>query len=94
MSAFFNTWKIATEETCRGPWLGEPNGVHFRCALCGHKFVPGDEYIAVYTNDLLVGGGNPLMCSTHRAPILAMRALWIERCQEYLSEKFWWFRRH
>lgn len=35
---------VATTEECLFPWSGGKDGKHFRCYLCGHRFVPGDTY--------------------------------------------------
>ena len=96
MSDFFNVPKIATEEHCKARWsLGKP-GEFFRCALCGHKFVPGDEFTICYTNDMLGSGGNPICCSAHGS-VPQLRAQWKDRCEEYShfkDDRFWFFTKH
>ena len=90
---FFNTPKIATAEDCVLPWSGGKNGKYFRCALCGHKFVPGDGYTIAYTNDIPGGGGNPICCTSHGEPA-SLREQWRERSAEWAAitkDKFWRF---
>jgi hypothetical protein len=43
-----NVPQIATKEHCSIPWNGGKNGKYFRCYLCGHKFVPGDNWRFIY----------------------------------------------
>lgn len=62
MSKLFHEFQVATKDDCQFAWSGVPNGKEFFCAFCRHRFVPGDEYRAVYTNDLKGAGGNPLTC--------------------------------
>ncbi len=34
---------VVTEEDCHRPWSGGKDGKHFKCYICGHKFVAGDK---------------------------------------------------
>lgn len=40
--------QIATEETCSLPWNCGEKGIYFRCHLCGHKFIPGDQWRFIF----------------------------------------------
>ena len=53
---------VATEDDCKAPWGGLRNGANFKCAFCGHKFIPGDKVRWEFTNDTKGAGGNPLIC--------------------------------
>ena len=93
MSGFFNTPKVATTEDCELRWSCGKPGEFFRCALCGHKFVPGDHYQLVYTNDIPGAGGNPICCTSHGSPE-DVRPQWVKRCaefKEFAADKFWFF---
>lgn len=61
---FLREWCIADEKACKARWHGFKDGVTFRCMFCGHAFIIGDEYRALYTNDGRKDtyGGNPLTC--------------------------------
>jgi hypothetical protein len=93
---FFNTSKIADEEVCKARWSCGKPGEFFRCALCGHRFVPGDAYTLVYTNDIPKTNGNPICCSSH-GTIAEMREQYRALCEEFRtteSDKFWFFHKH
>lgn len=79
---------VATEEDCRAPWGGVKNGKRFRCYMCGHKFVVGDTYRWVYTNDTPGAGGNPIVCVKCDGPDVKER--WAAMCKEART-KFWSF---
>jgi len=40
--------QIATKESCSLDWNFGKGGKYFRCHLCGHKFVPGDQWRFLY----------------------------------------------
>jgi hypothetical protein len=90
MNDFFNTPKIVTEETCKLPWRGNRNGKYFFCGLCGHQFIVGDEYTIIFTNDIKEAGGNPIICKSCNSSDVKQK--WINRCKEFNSDKFKWFR--
>lgn len=97
-SDFFHTWKVATEGNCSAAWSGGEYGKNFRCALCGHKFVPGDEFFVLYTNDLPEAGGNPLLCVKEKGKTIEeMRASWKVRCAKWRKHqsdpRFWFFQK-
>jgi hypothetical protein len=96
-SNFFNTWKVATEKDCSAEWSCGKPGEYFRCALCAHKFVPGDEFFVLYTNDLPEAGGNPILCVKEKGSIEEMRTAWKARCAEWhkrqKDSRFWFFRK-
>jgi hypothetical protein len=55
--------RIATREDCFiVRWSGGGPGEKFFCHLCGHKFVPGDQWRWVYQNSS-PNPGNCLVCN-------------------------------
>lgn len=56
--------RAATEEDCKRSWTGSPDGLRFRCKLCGYRFSPGSFYRLVYANgvDSPTRTGNFLVC--------------------------------
>ena len=86
--------KIATIESLHARWSSGKPGQFFRCALCGHKFKLGDKYRVLYTNDMPKAKGNPIICERCNDKTATLRARWYDRCREYASEKFWWFKKH
>jgi len=85
-----NPW-VATEEDCLATWMGGKHGGYFRCALCGHRFKPGDRVRWVHTNDTPgPANGNPLVCKscdgTKEEIITKMTAMW-----EEAENRMWWF---
>lgn len=42
---------VVTPEQRKLPWSGGKDGKWFRCYFCGHKFIAGDEFRAIFTND-------------------------------------------
>ena len=93
MSFTDETEQIATEHDCKLPWMGGAKGKYFRCALCGHKFEPGDKWRFVFTNNLPGASGNPLVCETCYGSATEARAKWQAKCAEWNSGFWWWFRR-
>jgi hypothetical protein len=92
MSFLDGTVQIATEETCAASWGGGIDGKYFRCYLCGYKFVPGDKWRCVYTNDMPKAGGNPLICEKCDGETEIVRKKWAKKCR-IARKKFWWFAR-
>lgn len=84
--------RIVTETECNARWsFGKP-GEFFRCAFCGHKFIVGDSWRFLYTNDIPEAGGNPLVCKDCDAPDKELRERWKAMCEEFKT-RFWWFAR-
>jgi hypothetical protein len=89
---------VADEHICSRKWSGAPAGQNFRCALCGHKFKPGDTFRFVLTNtkaasDAKVPGGNPFVCASCDginedvySRLVSMQCEWDE-----IKNRFWWF---
>lgn len=94
MADFFREFQVADEKTCRARWQGLPLGDGFFCAFCGHGFQEGDEYRAIYTNDIPGASGNPLCC---RACFEAsggssgLRERWRALWEEYRTRFKWWW---
>ena len=84
---------IATERDCNLKWCGRRE--NFRCGLCGHKFVPGDGFQMLYTNNLSGYGGNPLMCDDCNKPdaIDKWKLLWDGFNSIVNSPKYWRMKR-
>lgn len=82
---------VATAEDCARDWNCGKNGKHFRCGLCGHRFVVGDRVRWQYTNDIPGAGGNPFVCQSCDGPDMIER--WKAKCAEWASDAWWWFRR-
>jgi hypothetical protein len=73
-----------------------PNGKLFFCAFCGHTFKPGDEYRAVYTNDLSDAGGNPLVCRAcfdEHGGVDGLRVRWAAIWNEYRTRFRYFYER-
>lgn len=85
--------RIATKEDCKAPWGGGENGKYFRCFFCGYKFKPGDYWRWQYTNDIKGAGGNPIVCEKCDDGPELTRKKWKKKCEEFYSDKWWWFRR-
>jgi hypothetical protein len=81
---------IATEAHCKGKWGGVPNGLHFRCAFCGYKFVLGDTVRWQYTNEYRGASGNPLVCVKCDCPKDELIAKW-RAMHEEANGRMWWF---
>jgi len=82
-------WVVTRADTLKS-WRGSPG--HFRCGLCGHRFVEGDVARWQYTNDLSGYGGNPLVCQTCDGPDVVER--WKQHVDEFKHDKYWMFKRH
>lgn len=94
MTDFFREFKVADAKTCRARWSGLPPGKGFFCAFCGHGFQVGDEYRAIYTNDLPGASGNPLCCRTcfeDHGEEKGLRKRWIAMWEEYRTRFRWWW---
>jgi hypothetical protein len=84
----------ATHEHCHVMrWSCGKPGEKFRCALCGHKFVPGETVRWQYTNDTPGAGGNPFVCQSCDGGREAIIAAIITRREELIAPRNWWFRR-
>ena len=86
--------RTATAEECTAPWAGGRAGKYFRCAFCGYKFLEGDYWRWIYTNDTPNAGGNPSTCKDcdtgdRQSMIAKWEALWREA-----KGRMWWFTRH
>lgn len=81
---------IATEKHVNAPWSGDKK--NFRCGFCGYKFVVGDYFRWIFTNDINGAGGNPLVCKAcDTGNNVEMREKWCAKWAEWNSGKFWWF---
>lgn len=79
-----------TAEDLTARWdCGEP-GENFRCTLCGYRFVLGDRFRLVFTNDTPGAGGNPKVCErcdgTREEIIAKMISM-----REEANNRMWWF---
>lgn len=84
--------QIATKEHLTANWGGGKPGDRFRCCICGYKFILGDYWRWVYTNDIAGAGGNPLICQNCDGP--DVRERWIEMYRvfrEEITPKYWHF---
>jgi len=93
MIALFRDFRVADAKVCQANWCGLRNGKGFFCAFCGHDFQVGDEYRAIYTNDLPGASGNPLCCRGCFAAHVAeegLRARWQALCEEHRTRFKWW----
>jgi hypothetical protein len=84
--------RIADEKTVNAPWSG--NKKNFRCGLCGHKFVIGDGWRFLFTNDMPKAPGNPLICDSCFIDKDDARAKWQKKHEEINNGAYWWFFRH
>lgn len=88
--------RVATEADCAVPWSGEPKGKRFRCALCGHRFEPGDgwrwqhgsnqSFIDPDTGSTF-GVFNFKVCDDCDGDDVLDR--WVQRNIEFRSPRFW-----
>ena len=81
---------VVTEKDCKKSWAGGRDGVYFRCALCGHKFAPGDTARWVFTNDTPGAHGNPMVCvkcDGTRQEVIAKFSL----MHKESDGRMWWF---
>lgn len=97
MGNFFQEFKVATDEICRARWCCGKPGERFRCYYCGRKFAVGDEFKAIYTNDIPGAGGNPLICKACFDEIggeIKCRERWqeVHKHIEKLKVLYWWHR--
>ncbi len=89
---FSETLSIATEETCKARWFCGAPGKYFRCGFCGHKFIVGDKYRALYTND--IAPGNPLVCEKCNDTTPLLRDKWLHKWVEWnrmRQNELWFF---
>jgi len=82
---------VATPEHLAMRWNCQGAGEAFRCALCGHKFVVGDQVRWQFTNDTQGAGGNPFVCQTCDTGREAIIAEILRRRAELKTGKWWWF---
>ena len=83
--------RVATPAACSTRW--GLNGDGFHCYLCGHRFVPGDEWRWVYSAGRTIdidgkkhGLINFMICGTCDGPDALDR--WVAHCAEFYSPKF------
>jgi hypothetical protein len=85
----------ATAQEAIAPWACGEHGKYFRCGLCGRKLHEGSAFLILYTNDMPLAGGNPILCDEcvyrNGYDREQCRQAWAERCAEARSDKFWWF---
>jgi hypothetical protein len=91
MSFLDGNSRVATEQEVKLRCLGGKPGEFFRCGFCGHRFVVGDYWRCVFTNDMPDASGNPLICQSCDGK--DVRERWAAKCAEYASESWWWFRK-
>lgn len=86
---------IATTKDTQTRWSSGKPGEHFRCGMCGHNFVVGDQVRWQYTNDIPNAGGNPLVCAACDGPDFVER--WVAKFAEWdviaTDPKWWRFRK-
>ena len=84
----------ATEKDLKASWLCGKNGIYFRCAFCGYKFVVNDYYRIIVTNDIPDAYGNPIICKKcndkYNGNTSDLRELWREK-HRIAKTDFWWF---
>ena len=90
--SLFGKVSVVTREIIDQPWMGGKNGKYFRCALCGHKFVVGDTFRAVFTNNISGAGGNPLIGECCDGTDEQVIDKWRQMHKD-IKEKYWWFNR-
>ena len=97
MNNFFaEELRTATQKDCQARWSCGRPGELFRCGFCGHKFITGDKFRALYTNDIKGGYGNPLVCEQCNDTTDRLRDKWTEKhskWREAIKDEFWWFER-
>jgi hypothetical protein len=95
MSNFFSdTLKVADEKICNARWSCGAPGEYFRCGFCGYKFVVGDKYRALYTNDIPSASGNPLVCEKCNDTTFSLRNRWFDKSNKWKKireNEFWFF---
>jgi hypothetical protein len=77
--------RIATEDDLIAPWSGGKPGEYFRCYLCGHQFVVGDQWRWVYSQSFL----SFFTCKSCDGDDVKER--WV-KLNEEARTRFWWFR--
>jgi hypothetical protein len=89
---------IVDAEMCNRKWGGSPAGLKFRCALCGHKFVPGNIVRFVITNTRVASeagapSGNPFVCSKCDGTNEYVYTKLKDMKEEWnkIKQQFWWF---
>lgn len=88
--------KYATEEDLKAKWSGRKDNSHFRCYLCGHKFILGDYWRFVNSKSSTFidifgktwGVGNALTCEKCDGPDILER--WVKMHEEAYN-RFWFF---
>jgi hypothetical protein len=89
---------VCSEDDCKFDWNRQPNGEYFRCAICGHKFKPGDCVRWVYTN--YPGSpipGNPFVCNTcapTKEDAISILTMMKEHAKTQTKTLWWFFRRN
>lgn len=81
--------RIATEADCSGEWDGSPNGLRFRCTVCGYRFRVGDVWRWHYSAGLHIGKmglPNSLLCGGCDGPDVNIRI--VEHWREAIT-RFW-----
>lgn len=80
--------RIANVHDIHAPWNGGKDGKYFRCYLCGHKFVIGDQYRLVLSKTC----SNFLICKDCDNGDVLQNWLDLNEEWEKLREsKFWHF---
>jgi hypothetical protein len=93
MTNFFMEFKVVNAKTRNCNWNGMSAGKLFFCAFCGHDFEVGDEFRAIYTNDMPGASGNPLCCRRcfdAHGEVDGVRKVWAALCAEYKTRFKWW----
>jgi hypothetical protein len=75
--------RIATADDLKANWGGSPSGQRFRCYMCGHRFVVGDQWRWVSGKGTI----NFLVCAECDGPDIFVR--WTEHVAES-QKRFWW----
>ena len=95
MSNFFSeTLKVADEKTCYARWFCGKPGEYFRCGFCGYRFVVGDKYRLLYTNDIANAPGNPIVCEKCNDTTQSLRDKWRHKWVEWnrmKQDELWFF---
>lgn len=84
--------RIATEQECAAKWGSRKAGDGFRCGICGHQFVVGDQWRWVYDNDGKGSCyGNFMTCRACDTPgVREKRKALVREWETSISQKFWW----
>lgn len=92
LSHWLRNFVVATERDCQARWCARNPGEMFRCYFCGHHFVVGDEFRAIFTNYQGQAPGNPFTCRVcfeRFGREDGLRQRWKEMNEE-LRRRFWW----